>query len=138
MLGRSGRGGLHRTVVLRQLTRVVNFVGYALSGGAQDAEPKFGKMVLVYALDSMAYQQVQDNWVDPDLGANALEQPAKIVRGDAGSLATSGLAFSEYPNQRLSQLGITCRDPIRHRATIGCCQALRTQRLALPQSATDV
>jgi len=100
-------GNLNYTAFLRRLPWVINIICNALSRGAQDTNPKLGKIVLVDALDRMAHQQVQNNWVDAELGANALEQPAKIVRRDAGPLTTSGLAFSEYPNERLSQLGVT-------------------------------
>ena len=42
------------TVAVRQLARVINFISNTLSRGAEDADPKFGQIVLVNALDSMS------------------------------------------------------------------------------------
>jgi hypothetical protein len=96
-----------RTVAIERLVRTVNFVGNALSGGTQDTDPKFGEIVFVDTLDRMAHQEVQNNGVDTEFGADALEQPAKIVRRDAGALTTRSLALAEYPNERLSQLRVS-------------------------------
>src|SRR5690348_1829543 len=95
---------LDRIVALHQVSRVVNFVRNALSCRTQDTDAKFGKIVPIDPLNRMTHQEIEYNWIDPKLGANALEQPAEIMRGDARTLTMSSLAFSEYPNERLPQL----------------------------------
>jgi hypothetical protein len=62
--------------------------------------------VFVNALDRVPDQQIQDDRVNPELSPDALKQPTKIMRRNAGSLTTWCLAFPEDPNQRFPQLAI--------------------------------
>jgi hypothetical protein len=87
------RRSIHRAITLaRQFSRVVDFVRNALSCRAKDADSQPGKVMFVNAFDRVPDQQIQDDWVNPELSPDALKQPTKIMRRNAGSLTTWCLA----------------------------------------------
>jgi hypothetical protein len=58
-----------------QLSWVIDFVCDALSGCTQDADTQPNKTMSINTFDCVSNQQVQDDWVNPELSADAFKQP---------------------------------------------------------------